>query len=55
MNVTFPSQVSSVSDWLTQINLAKYVPSFESAGILNVAELPLLTHALKSGIRALLT
>jgi hypothetical protein len=43
MNVTFPSQVSSVSDWLTQINLAKYVPSFESAGILNVAELPLLT------------
>ena len=39
----FPTSVASVVDWLTQINLAKYVSSFASAGILQVAELPLLT------------
>ena len=39
----FPTTVDSVEDWLTQINLAKYAPSFASAGILQVAELPLLS------------
>ena len=43
MSVIFPTTVDSVEDWLTQINLAKYVPSFASAGILQVAELPLLS------------
>jgi len=41
--VIFPTTVDSVEDWLTQINLAKYAPSFASAGILQVAELPLLS------------
>ena len=43
MSVIFPTTVDSVEDWLTQINLAKYVPSFASAGILQVAELPMLS------------
>ena len=43
MSVIFPTTVDSVEDWLTQINLAKYAPSFASAGILQVAELPLLS------------
>ena len=43
MSVVFPTHVESVADWLTQINLQKYIPAFESAGILQVAELPMLS------------
>ena len=43
MSVVFPTHVESVADWLTQINLQKYIPAFEAAGIQQVAELPLLS------------
>jgi len=43
MSVVFPTHVDSVADWLTQINLPKYIATFETAGITNVAELPLLS------------
>ena len=43
MLASFPATANSVPEWLDAINMAKYKPNFESAGLVRVDQLQTLS------------